>query len=529
MKKAKRIYILLVVLAVIIVAILIVSRHQSRVEQIKNTKEIILDIDSEEVTALSWDAEGYSYAFYQDDGWKYEEDENFPVSEEKLDELLDLFSNFEAEFEIEDVSDYGQYGLKDPVATICITTGDGTEEITLGDFSVLDAERYLCLNGGNVYLVETDPLESFELELIDLMEQDTLDRITQAYTIAFSGQENYDIYYEEESDRSYNPEDVYFVSGSDRPLDTANVQNYLTGLSGISLYDYATYAATEEELAEYGFDNPVLTVTVAYAAEDEDGEEIAKNVTLTVAENQEERAALEDGEDETEVSKYVRVDDSQILYHLAESDYETLTAASYNDLRHADVLSVDFTEVYQIDITLEDTAYILYAGEGRSEDEDADNENTGDVYEADEDAEEDYVYAEDEEIEDTYAEDDTSEEAETLADYFYYYYGGEPIDAADLGEGEEMADYRTGISVSEFSGLVAGITAETFTEEKPTDREEIGLTVHLDNERYPEITLELYRYDGSSCLAVLNGEPVALVERAAVTDLVEAVYRMVLS
>ncbi len=528
MKKAKRIYILLGVLAAIIVAILVVSRYQSHVEQIQNTKEVILDIDSEEVTALSWDAEGYSYAFYQDDGWKYEEDENFPVSEEKLDELLDIFSNFEAEFEIENVSDYGQYGLKDPVATIRLTLTDGTtREITLGDFSVLDAERYLCLDGGTVYLVETDPLESFELELIDLMQQDELDSITQATSLTFSGQEEYSVYYEEESDLSYNPEDVYFVSGSDQPLDTANVQSYLTSLCGISLYDYATYDATDEELEKYGFNSPVLTVTVAYAAEDEDGEEIAKDVTLTVAENQEELAAIEDGEDDTEVSKYVRVDDSSILYNLSETDYETLTAASYNDLRHADVLSVDFTEVYQVDITLEDTEYILYAGEGSAEDEAAEEEDAEAAYAAE--ADEDDAYSADEDAGDTYAEDEESERAETLADYFYYYYGGEPIEAADLGEGEEMADYRTGISISEFSGLVSGITAETFTEEQPTDREEIGLTVHLDNERYPEVTLHLYRYDGSTCLAVLDGEPVALVGRAAVTDLVEAVYGMVLS
>ncbi len=509
MKRAKRIYILLIVLAAIIVAIIVVSRYQRHVEQIKSTKEVILDIDSEEVTGLSWDAEEYSYAFHRDDGWKYDEDENFPVSDEKIDELLDIFSDYEADFEIEDVTDYGQYGLDDPVATIRITTEDGTDEITLGDFSTLDQERYLCLNGGNVYLAETDPLESFEVELVDLMQQDTLDAFTQADTITFEGLEDYGIYYEADSDNSYDPEDVYFVSGSDKPLDTDNVQTYLTNLRNITLYDYAAYDVTEEELEQYGFNDPVITVTVEYPDTDEDGEEITKSVTLTVAEDQEELAALEDGEEDTDVSKYVRVDESQIIYDLSALDYNYLTAASYDDLRHAEILTVDFDEVTQIDIALDDAVYTIYAEEETPEDEDAETVvhyyYFGDAEPADTEEPE----------EDEAAGADVTEEEEAAG--------------ADVTEEEEAAEADvTEVDIIEFSELLSAITAVDFTDEEPTGPEEIGLTVYLDNDRYPEVMMQLYRYDGTYCLAVLDGEPVALVERSAVVDLIEAVYGIVL-
>ena len=40
--------------------------------------------------------------------------------------------------------------------------------------------------------------------------------------------------------------------------------------------------------------------------------------------------------------------------------------------------------------------------------------------------------------------------------------------------------------------------------------------------------IRLYRYDGSNCLAVVDGAPVSLVTRSLVVDLVEAVHGIVL-
>ena len=59
-------------------------------------------------------------------------------------------------------------------------------------------------------------------------------------------------------------------------------------------------------------------------------------------------------------------------------------------------------------------------------------------------------------------------------------------------------------------------------------RMEIGLTVYLDNENFSQVQIKLYRYDGSRCLAAVDGESVSLVERTAVVDLIEAVHAIVL-
>ena len=114
MKKAKRIYALLGILLVACVATFVISRQEEEKEKIKNSDEIILTIDSESVTALSWEYDEVSLAFHKDETWLYDEDEAFPVDEEKIADLLEQFQEFGVAFEIDEVRDYAQYGLDDP-------------------------------------------------------------------------------------------------------------------------------------------------------------------------------------------------------------------------------------------------------------------------------------------------------------------------------------------------------------------------------------------------------------------------------
>ena len=46
---------------------------------------------------------------------------------------------------------------------------------------------------------------------------------------------------------------------------------------------------------------------------------------------------------------------------------------------------------------------------------------------------------------------------------------------------------------------------------------------------FPEIEIILYRYDGSNCLAVVDGQSVSLVPRASAMEVVESVQAIVLN
>ena len=467
MKRSKRLHILLGVLAAVGIVTFAVTQYEEKQEEIEASGEVVLEIDPAAVQTLSWEYDAETLAFHKDGTWVYDTDEAFPVDEERIDELLGVFEAFSAAFIIEDVTDYSQYGLDDPVCTIGISTGDTDYEIQLGDFSTMDSQRYVSIGDGNVYLATADPLDYFDAALRDMIDNDEAPDFGTVEAIRFDGDQTCQIAYQEyteDSSYTYCSDDVYFVQQEDAmlPLDTSRVEGYLDSISGLSLTDYVTYNVSEEELAEYGLDAPELSVTVTYVPEDS---EQTAEFTLHISRDPDEQAAedAEDGEEdetEEEITAYARVGESQIVYQITGDSYEALMAAGYDDLRHYEVLTADFADVTGLDISLEGESYTITA-EGSGEDK-------------------------------------------------TFYYGEEELDIADL------------------QSALENLSAASFTDEEPSQKQEISITVHLDNEAYPTVQIDLYRYDGEQCLAVLDGTPTSLVPRDMVVDLVEAVNAIVL-
>ena len=467
MKRSKRLHILLGVLAAVGIVTFAVTQYEEKQEEIEASGEVVLEIDPAAVQTLSWEYDAETLAFHKDGTWVYDTDEAFPVDEERIDELLGVFEAFSAAFIIEDVTDYSQYGLDDPVCTIGISTGDTDYEIQLGDFSTMDSQRYVSIGDGNVYLATADPLDYFDAALRDMIDNDEAPDFGTVEAIRFDGDQTCQIAYQEymeDSSYTYCSDDVYFVQQEDAmlPLDTSRVEGYLDSISGLSLTDYVTYNVTEEELAEYGLDAPELSVTVTYVPEDS---EQTAEFTLHISRDPDEQAAAEaeDGEEdetEEEITAYARVGESQIVYQITGDSYEALMAAGYDDLRHYEMLTADFADVTGLDISLEGESYTITA-EGSGEDK-------------------------------------------------TFYYGEEELDIADL------------------QSALENLSAASLTDEEPSQKQEISITVHLDNEAYPTVQIDLYRYDGEQCLAVLDGTPTSLVPRDMVVDLVEAVNAIVL-
>ena len=466
MKRYKRIVVLLVVLAAACVATFAVSRYQEYKEEIANSDEVILEIDPESVTTLSWTIEDKTLAFHKDETWLYDEDEAFPVDDEKITDLLSQFSEFGVAFIIENVEDYAQYGLDAPECTIDLATADQTYQIKLGDFSQMDEQRYVDIGDGNVYLVATDPMDAYDVELSDLILDDEIPSFDQVSHITFAGSESYTVTYEEDSGKSYSADDVYF-NQEGKPLDTSLVKSYLSSISNADLSEYVTYNATAEELEEYGMNDPELTVTVDYTYTDEDEEEVSDTFVVSIARAPDDRATLEtaksddeDTADTADITAYLRVGESQIIYKISGDDFTAMMDASYNTLRHQQVFWGDFEDVTQVDITLEGESHSITS---------------------------------------------TVEDEERV-----YSYNDSEVDLTD------------------FTDALEALTADSFTSEEAAGQEEISLTLQLDNEDDPSVTIRITRYDGEHCLVEVDGESVSLVSRSAAMDLVETVQSIVL-
>lgn len=443
MSRSKKLCILLALLAAVCGATLILLQVEEQKETIKNSEDVILELPWESVTALSWEQDGKTLSFHKDETWLYDGDDAFPVSEERIQELLEQFEAFGVSFIIEDVEDYGQYGLDNPVCTIGLEAGEESWQIQLGDYSKMDSKRYVSIGDGNAYLVNNDPLDLFDTTLNSMIDNDEIPVWDQVTELRFEGEKAYSAVYQEDSAGAYSDQDVYFVKqgGKNVPLDSSRVDNYLWFLRSLNLTDYVSYNATENELAQYGLDDPDLTVTVDYTAENEDGDEETGTFVLHVGRDPETKQAAEqaeqDGQEEDEEEElsaaYVRVGDSRIIYEISGDRYEELMAAFYDDLRHQEVFWADFDEVYQIDVSLEGTDHTITS------------EKDGD--------ERVWSYQEDE------------------------------------------------LDITDFQTALTDLRADSFTSEKPTGKEEIRFTLYLENENCPEVSVKLYRHDGELCLA----------------------------
>ena len=459
MGNRKKLYLLLGVLALVCGAVFLVSRIQQHQEAIRSGTTTVLTLDASMATALSWEYAGNSFSFRKDDQWVYDADEAFPVDQVEIGTLLGQFEQFTADFTIEDAQNLSQYGLDNPTCTIHVETTDGDYDILLGDYSQMDQQRYVSIGDGNVYLASSDPLDVYNVLLAGLIRNDETPDFNDVTAIRFTGADDYTVTYQADNTETYSEEDVYFTKlGSQTlALDTARVNSYLSTVTYLNLTDYVTYTADEDALAIYGLDDPELTVSVDYTVTDEDGAETAETFTLSLSRDPEQR----EKDDDEDVTAYVRIGDSAIIYQITADEYNSLMAATRSDLRHQEILWANFTDIQQVDVTLEGETYTLTV--------------------------------------------------ETDDDEHVWYYGEEKL------------------SIGDFQSALTGLTAATFTTEQPSGKEELRLTVTLDNENVSTVDIAIYRYDGSFCLVTIDGTPTALVSRSAAMDLVEAVNAIVLN
>jgi len=309
------------------------------------------------------------------------------------------------------------------------------------------------------------------MEISDVILHDEIPRMEDVTQVQFSGAESERIVYEEDSEDTYFAEDVYFVEQDDThlPLDTTRVNDYLETIKNLNLIDYVTYNATEEELTAYGMETPELSIALDYTVSEEETEEQTSGTfILHVSRDpkEKEKEAEESGEENTEDAE---TEEITAYARVGESKiiYQ-ITGEQYEELMDMSYDTLRHQEMFWADFA--DMYQLTIALEGET-------------------------YTITSELED---------EKRT------YYYQGEEV---------EMAGIR---------GAIRGLTATDFTDETPVQKEEINFTIYLDNENYPEVQIQLYRYDGDCCIAVVDGEPTAFVEREKAVDLMEAVHSIVL-
>ena len=334
----------LVALAVLCLAIFIATGVERHMDSISTTSEEILALPEEDLTAVSWTTGDTTLRFTCTDVvWQDAEDADFPIDQDKMADLLAHFASVTASFVIENVEDFAQYGLASPTGTVTLTTADGDTVLQLGDYSTMDSKRYVTLGTGTVYLIEDDPADYLAESQDDLMRQDTIPDYDTLDGITVEGAASLTVEYRPGEQLTYTDAYDYYLEqdGSWKPLDDSKVTGLVTTFAGLDRTSYASYTATEDDLAQWGLDAPAIRFTVTYTADEEQGIFV-----------------LAFGQD-ADGNGYMRMDDSPIVYTVDEDSYETITATDYDALRPDAVLALDWDAVSGVDFTLDDATYSL--------------------------------------------------------------------------------------------------------------------------------------------------------------------------
>lgn len=455
--------ILLVLMAVTVLIMELVPDESAEEE----TAVTIFTLDMDQVTGLSWTYEGDEVSLERDEenNWTYPAYDAFPLDQSYPDAMVQALSEIQADRIIEDPEDLSEYGLADPVCSITVQA-DETRQLAIGDETSLGGQRYLSLGDGNVYLVDASLLDDFALGLYDIVAKETIPSMTEVSSFQIqSGETTLTIDDKEEEGLAYSDQYHWFWNqdGSLTSLDTALTDSLLETITSLSWNSCVAYQATQDQLSQWGLDEPSVIVTVSYVESsqvetnktDEDGQpiyetqETPKTFTLELGDY--------DGD-----TCYARLAGSSMVYQVDGTVRDTLAAAKGSDLLPQDVLLMDWTEVTGVDITLDGTTYSL--------------EKT--------------------------VQEETDEDGNTTETYLYQL-DGQTVDVADALD-----------SIQELSVVGSDAGAQG-------SKEEISFTFHRDTDYYPTVTLTFYAYDSSSCLESLNGETRLLVDRDGVLELIE--------
>lgn len=348
MKRQKRLIVLSGVLVVCVAGAVVVSRMDFE-EKMTGTETTIVDVDSADITKLSWNYED-EVSFTREDGeWKYDADDKMAVDQELLDEIAENLSDITSDKMVEEVQSLGVYGLSEPQYNITVETADETFEIAVGDETFSDGEVYISIGDDYVYLTDAGLIDDISYSLLDCVQKEDIPEMESISSVSVTNEDTLDIVYAEDSGYCYSDAYTYYLKDGDnyRNLDNENTESMFTTLSEFAWEECVDYYAEDPELSSYGLDEPDAEVSIVYIpAEDEDDPDSA-----------EQTFAYEVGTADN--AYYAKLQDSNIVYSISEDVYNAAVNASCDELKPDEIVLLDWDTVDSVEIEFDGNVYTV--------------------------------------------------------------------------------------------------------------------------------------------------------------------------
>ena len=470
MKRGKKFTVLAAALVVVAAGYVLIANFvkDDTAESVKQVT--VATIDSAAVTELSWNYGSDTLTLKKNgDSWSYPADASFPLDQSCVQDMLSAVTKVTATRTITGEG-LAQYGLKQPVLSISVTTADGkTAKFALGDQNEVSQQYYLEYNGGDtVYLIDNTLASTFSRSLISMAKKEDIPAMADLESLTVMKGTNTDqfIYRAQSDDITYTNAYNWFwmnQSGGKEtflPLDNAKMAALTDSLSGLAWESCVAYNADDAMLKSCGLDDPQTVITAGYQKQ-ADNTQKKTDATFT----------LELGKT-MGTSYFARIKDSRMIYTVSQDTAKALLQVSLDTLRANDVCLMSWDTVDSLDVTADGKTSTIQFDRSAATDKDGKSE-VGTSYKA----------------------------------------NGKTPDA------DTVETFLTGIT---------GLTAEEKTAIAPVDgNPEITLVFHRNTDNFKTMTLTLTPYGDSDYLVGFNGESRLLVSRDSVKAL-ETAYQAIL-
>ncbi len=175
-KKQRQMIGMLLALVVLAAAFLGIRQYNknasSTTSTTEDTKETVVDVNSDDITSFSYVYEGETYSFEkEDDTWYYADDHSLNLKQERIKAMILKVAPLKVNQVIENVTDMSQYGLANPERTIQYETADRSVIINVGNLNSMTSQYYIAFPSEmTVYAVTTNVVTGFNYTLDDLVE-----------------------------------------------------------------------------------------------------------------------------------------------------------------------------------------------------------------------------------------------------------------------------------------------------------------------------------------------------------------------
>lgn len=261
------------------------ARQEEKEAEEEAYRDTAAEVAEDEVTSLSFQIDGEKTTFlHEDDAWKLEGDDTFPVNAEKMTEILSYLEPLQVEQTLEDAAEISEYGLDEPANELEVKEKDGTTvTVAIGDNNSTTGNDYMMLNGetGTVYTILTDLSNALSEDLYDYASGEELPSMMAEYIVGVDVER-------ESGDYSLRKEDdTWSLKDSDKALDQDTIDSAISGLGYLSFTNFVAHNC--EDASEYGIDEDSPRITIHYdetakyeyeGSETESEEEIVKETVV---------------------------------------------------------------------------------------------------------------------------------------------------------------------------------------------------------------------------------------------------------